>query len=347
MNILFEEITINTVSIKLPSINIFQQSKLNSSLMWSEHYGAIKILESYCKKKIIIKKPYQYFGWIHGTHGPWRLKNPGLLLYNFEDKVFKYLVATKDEENYLKNYGYKNTYAVGMPILYIPTINLNRISNSLLIMPSHTLKGHKIEDESQFRRYVNYIKTYLYKFSHVAVCLHYGCIENGYWINEFSEIGVQVIEGARIDDSNALIRQAALFTQFEFVTTNNWGSHVAYALFFGCKVSISGPYPSLSFEQLLKADGTHQKNPENLKMLLSEELNLEKDKFLQDLYVEPDKAVSNKSKGEYLVGFINKKEPSKLYKIIRPTLYSIFKYYLKVIRNKILKNLKESTSHGR
>lgn len=106
-------------------------------------------------------------------------------------------------------------------------------------MPAHSLPETK--ENWDANAYVTYIKSIAHKFSRVCLCVHKSCAEKGNWIDAFSEQGIEIIEGAEERDANSLYRMSLLFNQFEFVTSNTFGSHVAYASYFGCKVSVAGP----------------------------------------------------------------------------------------------------------
>jgi hypothetical protein len=95
---------------------------------------------------------------------------------------------------------------------------------------------------------------------------------------------------------------------YETVFTNDFGSHVAYALFFGCKVSIS----DLSISLDLLYDGTWNRNPDSINHFYSEDfLNL-KELYLKKFYVNPFDAVSDVELGKELVGYYYKVSPFKM-----------------------------------
>ena len=327
------------MEIKLPEIKLYKRHPDNREFGYTDTYGALKLIENYCGKSLPLKRPIDWFYWTHGCHGPWRMVDPALLTGNLQDKSLKYLVESKEQENYLKEYGYKNVFAVGLPILYVKEINVKRIPKSLLIMPSHTLQGNKKLDQEAYDNYINFLKPYLKHFDCVKACLHQGCITNNMWVAEFTALGIDIIEGANPEDENALLRQKYLFKQFDYVTTNNWGSHVAYALFFGCKLSIAGPYTEMPKKEYLKQ---HQwaENPELIDLLLGKEMNDYKLKVLKNTYIAPQKAQTDVELGKRLVGYDSKKTPEELIKILRPKASKIAVYYLTKllshVRNKSL-----------
>jgi hypothetical protein len=226
----------------LPPLKVFKQdTKNHSKYGYSDHYGAIKVAEKYIGKSIYFDYPNNFFLWLHGSSGHWENCHPGVITYYLNNTKLKYFVATKDQENYLKSCGYQNAMAIGLPIIYETVPEVNRIPNSLLIMPPHTLTGFNKSATELYLSYINFIKPFLSRFKTVVACIHSACLQNGMWINEFKSIGVEIISGASTEDENALLRQLYLFRQFETMTTTDFGSHVAYALYANCKVSIAGP----------------------------------------------------------------------------------------------------------
>ena len=200
---------------------------------WTDQYGAISIALLYAKMKS--KEPVFIKGfWDHGCGAPWINNSPNWLVCNAINLKNEYVyTCRKDNEIILQKAGYLKSQAIGLPILYTKSLNLRRIPRSLLVMPTHTLSGDSFDDKTAFQEYVKEIKLSTDGFEHVVICIHPSCHKNGLWTREFESQGFDVIYGALNYDRNALIRMRALFEQFEVVTTNGWGSHVAYALAFG------------------------------------------------------------------------------------------------------------------
>lgn len=314
------------MKIKLPPIKLYKRHPNNRYLGYTDTYGALKLLEDYCGKPMPLTRQIDWFYWTHGCHGPWRMRHPGLLTANLKNKMFKYLVESKEQEAYLKKHGYKHVYAVGLPILYVKDIKVERLPRSLLIMPSHTIRGNEKLNQDAYDNYINYIKPYLDNFDLVKACVHQGCIDNNMWIEEFKALGIDIIVGADPEDQNALLRQKHLYHQFDYVTTNAWGSHVAYALYFGCKVSIDGPHQELPKSEFVKQKGWDE-NPELVDILFSAALENDRQKTLQGLYTAPHLAKKNIPLGQKLVGDDCKKSPKQLYSIIKPKPNRVWLYY--------------------
>lgn len=330
--------------IQLPEIKIFQQDKNNHKYAWSDHYGALHVISRYIGHEVTIKSAFDYFIWHHGCVGPWLNKHPDLVSSVVKDKTIRQFVERKDQELYLRQHGYKFVKSIGLPIIYeeMPK-QLKRIKNSLLIMPTHTLLGDKKADAVYYENYINHIRKYLDEYEYVSVCLHKNCIDNNMWVEEFKSLGVSIIEGARTDDANAYLRQLYLFNQFETMTTPDWGSHVAYALYCGSKVSISGPKIERTREDYMR-DGTWAKNQKILEILLHKNTQQEKITILASLFVSPAQAIANRALGQHLIGFDNKLSPKDLKHLITGTLSYKFEYNKLRLVNNLYRAYKNITS---
>ena len=102
-------------------------------------------------------------------------------------------------------------------------------------------------DEDNYVREICDLKS---DFDLIVVCVNPSCEEKKHWITSFEKCGIPCVIGAKIDDKNALIRMHRIFQHFEFMTTNSIGSHVAYAAYSGCKVSIYGTFEEYSEEDV-------------------------------------------------------------------------------------------------
>lgn len=288
------------MELSLPPHQLFRQTCRHED-GWTDHYGSLEFAASYAAVRLPAR--YTVRGlWQHGCFGPWEAVTPGALVFNAPGAQARLLlVARQEEADYLQTNGYPHVRAIGLPIVYTSSTGLPRIPRSLLVMPTHTLIGDKFPDRSAFIRYANEVRELAKDFDHVTVCIHPNCRRNDLWFPEFTERGFDIVLGAQTDDRNALLRMRSLFEQFETVTTNGWGSHVAYALAFGAKVSIHGTQPRRTVEDMLR-DLTWTADPEALKQTLSVETAATERAFLQDFLVPPVRAVPNRALGEWLVG---------------------------------------------
>lgn len=284
----------------LPPTKLFRQFCRHED-GWTDHYGALQTAATYAE--LALPTRYIVHGlWQHGCFAPWEAATPGALVFNAPGAQARpVLVARQEEAEFLIAHGYGQARAVGMPILYTPASGLPRTPRSLLVMPTHTLIGDKYPDRAAFNRYADEVRELAKDFDHVTVCIHPSCRRNGLWFPEFTERGFTIVLGAQTNDANALHRMRALFEQFETVTTNGWGSHVAYALAFGAKVAIHGTKPIVTEENLLR-DLAWSVDAQSLKLALAEKCQQQEREFLREFTVPPAAAVANTELGSWLVG---------------------------------------------
>lgn len=319
-NLLTVPIKRRPAPLELPSVQSYQTVATEAN-GWSDQYGALSVAANYARVTLANGHRLHAY-WSHGCDGPWYNFSPALLCNNTPNaRALPVLVARLDQAELLQAHGYAQARAIGLPIIYTRSSGLPRIPGSLLVVPTHTLAGEKFPDRSAFEAYAHEIEQAAVGFSRVVVCIHPSCRQNGLWVTEFSRLGFEIVYGAQSNDLNALVRMRCLFEQFETVTTNGWGSHVAYALAFGAKVSIHGSQPVRSEADYLR-DTAWAADPAALKKLLSPEVRAEEKAFLQELHVEPAAAVSNVEMGSWLIGAGHQISPAEmrtlLAQIIRP-----------------------------
>jgi hypothetical protein len=278
---------------------------------WADHYGALHVAASYCG--LVVPATYAIKGfWHHGCIGPWYEFSPGMLCSNAENgRTDPLYVARQEQADYLRGHGYARPRAIGLPIVYTPTSGVARIPGSLLVVPTHTLIGDRFPARELFERYADEVIAAAAGFSRVVVCISPNCQENGLWVKEFTERGCEIVYGARTNDANALLRMRMLFEQFETVTTNGWGSHVAYALALGARVSICGTEPERSEADYLR-DTAWASNKAALERVLGRETKERERAFLQEFFVPVAGAVANRELGRWLIGADQKIPPQEM-----------------------------------
>lgn len=216
---------------------------------YKEQYGSNYIASKYCGFEAGPRKAPGL--WQHGVLPlSLELSEPeqifGVTLAGLAD--LQYWVATKKLAEFMRARGFAKVRAIGMPIIYAAAPPVERRRGSLLVMPAHSLDTMRIDWNP--RAYVEAIREIAARFREVVVCVNTVCWDRGLWVPEFQAAGFNVIRGADHRDVKTLDHLAALFGQFEFVTTNSYGSHVAYAPFFGARVSIHGPFSALTPDTL-------------------------------------------------------------------------------------------------
>ena len=300
--------------IELPEAKLFTR-QCGQETAWSDLYGALSVAAQYAGTAI----PEQPFNavWQHGCIEPWLTFSPNLLCFNTPDAERKMiLVARKDERKFLHRNSFKNVRAIGLPFAYVPPSGYPRHPKSLLVVPTHTLLGDSFPDKEVFKKYVSEIVNVRSKFQDIFACIHPSCRDNGLWVDDFQAAGIQVVYGAHIDDANALKRMRCLFDQFEYVTTNGWGSHVAYALYCGAKVSVFGTKPGWLMQNM-ERDGTWSDHPDQMNDFLSDKTREAEKHFLSRFTQEPHLGVADVSTGYWLVGAGNRKSRGGMKRLLR------------------------------
>jgi hypothetical protein len=283
---------------------------------WSDHYGALQVAAAY--SGLVVPPRYVIQGiWQHGVFGPWQHFHPTILVYNAPGAAGRPVYVTREDEAILlRQQGFKQVRAIGLPILYVPEPTVERIPGSLLVVPTHSLSGDKHVDQGAFERYADSIREVAGRFSHVVACIHPNCRRNGLWVKEFTERGIEIIYGAETGDANALLRMRTLFAQFESVTTNEWGSHVAYALAFGARVSIAGQ-PITADPSMHARDEMWKNDPAAMQQAFSPEVAQARRKFLERFYVPPTDGVADVEFGRWFIGAAHQLPPVEMAAVLK------------------------------
>ena len=221
-----------------------------------------------------------------------------------------YFVAREDQKEALNRDGYENVYAIGLPLIYVNKKKSKRKKGSLLIMPDHTLDERS--DPAKDHEYYEYISKFKHHFSSITLCVHRSCFDQKRW-NKLSGIADTITVGAHHKDNKTLEKMSDLMTAHEFMTTNEFGSHVPYAAFFGCKVSVGGPKQDFHLEELVKSP-FFRNCPASLEMF--GRINREDTyaKTFPFLAVEPQAAERNEAWAGWELGLQCKKTPAELRK---------------------------------
>jgi hypothetical protein len=292
----------------LPPIDL---SKRDLSLI----YGVGKVLKEYCKLNL---QPTGIYGeWVHGCTFPWHFHSPASLIGgNVNNKLSLNWVSNKADEEYLVSNGFF-AKAIGLPICYLPEINVNRIHDSVLVMPAHSsyyVNSYDNKNGNSKEEYIRYLGNNLNHYNLKFASIHHECARRGLWINEFKNLNIKILQGANSQDYNALFRIKSMMLQFEYVTSNVLGSHIAYAAAFGAKVSINGPYQKWSRNAYLE-EPFYKENPQLLDYLEQEEA-VARDNY-PFLFVEPSKSKSHIDWGKEMCGFANIKSPTELTSLLQ------------------------------
>ena len=292
--------------IQLPSIDLRLQ--LPSTMSF---YGADSVLQNYCSRTLEISSDYS---WQHGWCCQERQDIDPILLIQepVVEPAKQYLVARQDEAQYLRQHGLSAS-AVGLPFVYAPSLEVKQKPHSLLVMHAHSLQY--TEHQWRFDAYVEQIAKISDQFEQVTACIHPSCIEKGYWYPQFEQAGIDCITGSQAYDANGLVRMKTLLNQFEFMTTNCLGSHVAYAAACGVKVSIFGEYAEYREEDFAKSE-FYNLHPHTLQPILQ----LHSESFARrrwpKFFVEPSKASQDTKWGAMQIGAANQISSAEMRKLL-------------------------------
>ena len=178
-----------------------------------------------------------------------------------------YFVARKDQVQALVSVGVPNAHAIGLPFAWAMKASQNdqvRIPNSLLVVPafhgSHSDTDNTHIDED----YINYLLEETVSFDVVGVIMNCDDFRIGRH-REWERRGFTVELGGCESDTSSLYRLVRIFSRFETMTTNAFGSPIAYAGACGAKVSISGPTPPANKSALWAED--FYRNRPDLKLI--------------------------------------------------------------------------------
>jgi len=250
----------------------------NVETAWTDNYAPFRIATKYAG--IEMPKKYRVLCyWPHGCDLPIREIDPDLVTGCLPiPKQMPFFTGRRETRDFMREHGFRNVKSIGLPIVYTEEFEYPRKSGSLLVMPMHSIDGERFEEKAAFEKYVQEVAEISKNFSDLTVVIHQSCIRNKLWLREFQSIGAKIVPGAYPNDANSLARIKILLQQHEFMTTNEWGSHVAYALAFGAKVSIWGT----TFKRDVKhhsVDIGWKSRPDLAKLIFSEDFELKQKSY--------------------------------------------------------------------
>jgi hypothetical protein len=109
------------------------------------------------------------------------------------------------------------------------------------------------------------------------------------------------LRGAIAEDANSLVRIKYILSSFEQITTNCLGSHIAYSLAVGARVSIAGKFFRTS-DLILKESSIHKKLIKLFENLFGKEKALLE---IENLYNSFDESSVRTILGKFFVKHIN------------------------------------------
>ena len=179
-----------------------------------------------------------YCDWMHG----WTWWDEGFGFDDFPGPLvfpgqIKIVTSTPKQAEVLRMSGH-DAISGGLPFAYISQTDYSQRPETLLAFPTHS--ADRVRNQIVQFEYLDFLAEQRDRFEIVCVSLfiHDYIPETLYQIRRR---GLVPLIGADPCDSNSLWRTRATLDSFSHVSTNAFGSHVAYALASGCTTSVFSP----------------------------------------------------------------------------------------------------------
>lgn len=293
--------------------------------MYKNLYGSDFIAAQYCGLNNIPRAARGL--WMHGWSDIRAVRTPleffGITIPSRKTLL---LVSTLKFKKMVKEHGFTNVVAIGLPFCYVKEIDIKPVPGSLLVIPPHSIEGVEFvgADISNYADYINSIKK---NFSTIeALVYHYDYDSNSPIMQAMKKINIKIIRGADDQCNNTLNNIYQVFKRFDFMTTNCEGSHIAYAAACGLKISISGPFFSWKKNNLVNVDFYKDYPKYSASNLLQEESNVRA--RLGQFFVDPNKSNRCEDWGKQEIGYFNKLSPFMLKHILGWNIFGNIRYKL-------------------
>ena len=148
------------------------------------------------------------------------------------------IVCSNIEQMKLIEAGYTNVRIGGLPFAYIKEQGIQSNANLMLAFIGHSSESEKMNVIDL--DYLNYLESQRNNFEAIYVSI-YSLDKSEKLFEEVLKRGLIPITGANPYDKRSLIRTRIALEYCEHVSTNTFGSHIAYALAAGCRVSVVSP----------------------------------------------------------------------------------------------------------
>jgi hypothetical protein len=290
----------------------------------SHAYGANLIAGDYCGTSELGPVVPGY--WMHGWMPAYHNVDPALIAlhkkhgqsegYDYESQIAReknhtpQWVSRADQQQYLISHGYQHVEVVGLPAVYLPQLDVRRVPGSLLVMPPHSHKCHG-PGTPLAESYADAIADVRKDFEHVWVCLNEDDLRAQQWVESFRRRGIGVFLGTDQSDPRTLLRLKRILRSFEYVTTNGFGSHIAYAAYWGARVSVFGPFAEFPRARMARTHAVKMfpRLLDAAYWLCTEEALRQHYPFL---FTEPKQATDRTKWGAFEVGEQHRRSPHEL-----------------------------------
>jgi hypothetical protein len=237
------------------------------------------------------------------------------------------LLATKKLLKFYEKRNISHSYAIGLPVVYLPDVTIKRKENTLIVFPGHGVPGSSMSEEIN-KNYAKYILSIADKFENVEVCIFgpdFDCKARIRGI--FEEHGFKIVRGVG-DAKFALHEQKKRLLSFSHATSNVMGSHISYAASYGCKVSIAGPIHEYQREHLENIE-FYKLFPTALEIVTNySETSLRS--YFSWLFCDPQEAKTCEAWGNEHIGLDCKLSPMEMCKLFQWTIPNVLKSKIKL-----------------
>ena len=254
-----------------------------------------------------------------------------------------YFVGRPDQEIALRQAGLKNVWAIGLPFAYamlVDSEDVDRIPNSVLVVPALHGSFSKEDVVHMDNEYLGFLEESLESFSYVRVMMNCDDIRLGR-DDEWERRGFKVVLGGCEADDESLTRIVNIFRTYEVMTTNDFGSAIAYAASAGCRISVCGPRNPVDLTSKVWSWPFYQ-NRVDLG-LTANSWFAKTEQYLEDkeLMRLPTEARAAEDWGKEEIGFNAVRSPDELNSLIRSAYYrhtsSLDRIGLSPIRKRVKK----------
>lgn len=226
-----------------------------------DRYGFSSVLANRCGRRVV---PRSFANWVHGWM--WHEEpTDELLACSRLPREVTIVVRNEKERTTLVDAGFRDVRMGGLPFAYVQRQHESRHADALLAFPPHSAESEKVTVDQG--AYLDYLESLKNDFEAVHVSIYY--LDMGGAMHKAALArGLRVIQGARPDDANSLVRMRAILDSFSYVTSNVMGSHMLYALFAGCRFSFCGPIYGYDESVYLGAGNRHGHTTDYVQQLL-------------------------------------------------------------------------------
>jgi hypothetical protein len=217
---------------RLPPVQPFQP------LSEAQFYGATHVI---ARALGAAEPPPTRARWTHGWTFYYDV--PGIEIREFQQLIhwngesdWPHLCRNERESEIFSQLGVREPIPVGLPYFYVPDPRVERLPDTVLVMPPHSTWMSKVHlSERELLR----VTQEKYPKAEVCVCLTPSCYLMGDWEKACDELGIEWIQGAHPHDAASLERMRYLMAGFEVMLTPKLGSHVIYAAASGVTVDLT------------------------------------------------------------------------------------------------------------